>query len=286
MPNSDAASHNNLARWWNTISHHPLWAALIATLLAAFIIARTGWLFTAAPGSTPTHPGAPLNRSSPLRISFVSTSPVNFAVAFNHSIPIPHPAERWAGLHARGGVDVNASDFRLTLANRSSKPLTVTSIEAEVERSRPAPTDSGAYVLTQGSEVLEQFDIELQSDAVGRAYPIRHEQDLHGRKALQLFFNHHSIALAPGAVYEANVEVISGIPKELDYAFIVAGNTATKGFRYLATPHFRIAGLALHYRHEYWLMPERTGRYCWVKAYTPHEGLPLCPDERYRGHEL
>jgi hypothetical protein len=101
-----------------------------------------------------------------------------------------------------------------------------------------------------------------------------------------LFFNDHSIALAPGAVYEAKVAVISGVPKELEYAFIVSGNTATGGFSYIAKPHFRIAGLAMHYKHEYWLLPERSSRYCWVQAYTPPEGLPLCPDEQYRSDEL
>jgi hypothetical protein len=284
---TETPSEKKLTQWWKTISHHPLWAALIAALLAAFIIARSGSLFTVAPSPAHTNSPSP-NRFSPVRISFTPTSPENFGVAFNRDTGIPHATERWAGLHARGGVDIAKSEFRITLANRSSRPLTVTNIEAEVRRSRPPPTDTGAYVLTQGSEVLEQFGMELQSAAVGRTYPLRQAKGSHGEYSsdLPLFFSNHSIALAPGAVYEAKVAVISGISRELEYAFVISGNTATGDFSYIAKPFFRIAGLAVHYKHEYWLLPERTGRSCWVRAYTPPQGLPLCPDERYRSDEL
>ncbi len=136
--------------------------------------------------------------------------------------------------------------------------------------------------------MLEQFGVELQSEAVSHTYPLRQAKGSHGEYSsdLPLFFTNHSIALAPGAVYEAKVAVISGISRELQYAFVVSGNTAAGRFSYIAKPFFRIAGLAVHYKHEYWLLPERTGQYCWVRAYTPQEGLPLCPDERYRSGEL
>lgn len=47
--NNPSSSKIGVARWWELISHHPLWSALIATLvgtlLAAFVAARSGSVF-------------------------------------------------------------------------------------------------------------------------------------------------------------------------------------------------------------------------------------------------
>lgn len=56
MPESNAPSKDGVARWWETISHHPLWAAVIAALLAAAIAAHSGGIFG---GSSPTASSSP-----------------------------------------------------------------------------------------------------------------------------------------------------------------------------------------------------------------------------------
>jgi hypothetical protein len=52
MPEPSASGKRGLARWWARVSHHPLWAAVIAALLVAAIVAHSGGVFSS--GSTPS----------------------------------------------------------------------------------------------------------------------------------------------------------------------------------------------------------------------------------------
>ncbi len=139
-----------------------------------------------------------------------------FDVAFDHDIGVPKVSEQWAALHARGGVDVNKTDFELTLANRSQLPLTVTNIEAEVLGSRPSPTAWEGYVFTQGGESIEKLTAILEDSSRGSATPLRSSEGSNP-SSNGPYFGSHIISLQPGEIYQAAITIFVGenITREL-----------------------------------------------------------------------
>jgi hypothetical protein len=265
---------HRLARAWQVISHNPLWSALIAALVAAAIIAHSGGVFSGSRGSSSPSHGAqqPSGTTSPLRAVVTPTAPERYAVVFGQDIDLPSHSEQWESLHNRGGIDAGASVFRLTLANRSTAPLTITNVEAVIRAARATPTGTSAQVAVQGEEVIRAFGVMLESEVVGARAPLRRV----GSEAPN-YFASHNIGLAPNEIYEAKVTVVTFLDKELEYAFVVTGNTAHGGLTEYSSV-FRIVG-AFHkphaYRHEYLMLPERSGRRCWVLA--TYTSIPRCP---------
>lgn len=145
MTEPSTSSKSAVSRWWDGVSHHPLWAAVIATLIAAFVIARSGAVFTSSSStasiriqsSSPLLPAIAGNRA--LRVAFQPTEPPLYSVAFRRNIGKPPAAIQWRALHEKGGVDVGRSAFALTLTNRTKLPLTITNIFAEIIGAAPAP---------------------------------------------------------------------------------------------------------------------------------------------------
>jgi hypothetical protein len=271
-----------IARWWDAISHHPLWATLIATvigtLLAGAVIAHLGGVFG---GGSPSG-----SHGTPLRAAVHQVSPGIYSVAFDHNVGLPSGPEQWGGLHRRGGIDAGQSELRLTLANRSDAPLTVNNIQAVVRHSRPRPAGALASVFTQGASAVQGLGILLNSDVPGAAAPLHrvpNGEAFADPADAPLFFPSHDIALAPGEIYEARLAVVTQLQKELEYGFVISGNTAQGSFSYTSPSLFRITG-AHHgpneYPHEYWRIESEHGAPgCWVLATNPEhlQHLPRCP---------
>ena len=290
---SEKSDKGRLARWWDDVSHHPLWAALIAALIAALvaaaIIAHSGGIFGgdfSAASSTSNSPSVSHHQVAALRVLFQPVAPELYMVAFDYDIGLPKDDEQWQGLHERGGVDLRNSNFRLTLADRSGQPLTVTNIEAVVYGASQPAIRSIASVYTQGAAGIEQFGVELDSEATGATSPFhRVENGVYTPTPFSapLFFHDHNIALAPREIYEAKVAVADyeshkSSFSELDYGFIITGNTASGPFTY-RSPHFKILG----YPHtstvsarEYWELGEASGKPCWIPA-NKSGTEPQCP---------
>jgi hypothetical protein len=275
-------------RWWDTISHHPLWAALIAALLAGGIAAHSGGVFgggASGAQSAVRTPHKSQTQTRPLRAAFVQVSPAIYEVAFNRPVSLPKSTEEWESLHTRGGVDVGESSFRLTLANQSNSPLTITNVHAVVYGSQSPPTTTLASVYTQGAALLEEFGVELTSATVGATAQF-HKQEPGELQTMSpsiapLFFQRHDITLAPGEIYEAKVQIIARVNDELEYGFVVMGNTANGGFSYQLTPHFKIASYGQQlakFQHSYWWLPQPLGGPCWIVPYESSNGQePRCP---------
>jgi len=93
MGGHSAKEKRGIARWWDTVSHHPLWSALIAALLAGGIAAHSNGVFG---GSSPDAHSAvrkPSNAKSqtpPLHVTFDQVAPGIYSVAFGNPIgPTP-----------------------------------------------------------------------------------------------------------------------------------------------------------------------------------------------------
>jgi hypothetical protein len=200
-----------------------------------------------------------------------------FDVAFDHDIGVPKVSEQWAALHARGGVDVNSTDFELTLANRSQLPLTVTNIEAEVLGSRPSPNAWEGYVFTQGGEPIKKLTAILEDDSRGSTTPLRSSEGSNP-SSNGAYFEFHIISLQPGEIYQAAITIFVGenITRELQYRFDIAGNTASNGFSIHTPGSFRIAPRMTSYVRKYWSLSENNLEHCWVPV-IPLKALPRCP---------
>lgn len=281
-------SKKGIADRWDNVSRHPLWAAVIAALIVAAIAAHSGGVFggssTASSSRTPRSKAATSAVSEPLRVAFHPTAPTEYGVAFERDIGLPKTAEQWESLHNRGGIDVGASDYHFVLANSSGIPLTITDIEAVVRSSKPRPVGSLASVYSQGVESLEKFGVDLARDTKGATAPFHRIEIDSAQLTLDpasapLFFPSHKIALAPNEIYEATVTLLAKIPDELEYGFVITGNTARGSFT-SHTPSFLIVGYARYgepgYGHEYWMLPESSGHTCWVPA-NKSGGFPRCP---------
>jgi hypothetical protein len=278
---------------WDRISNNSLGVAIvggaIAALIAAAIAAHAGGVFgggssSDASSSNRSHTtNAPSGAANPLRVVFRPVALKDYAVVFARDIGLPRASEQWESLHAQGGIDIGASAFRLTLANRSEAPLTVTNIEAVVRGSRSlVPTGALASVYTQGGASIEEFGAALKSEAIGATAPfhrVENDQTVYDPSGSALFFQDHDIALAPNEVYEAKVEIVAYVANLLEYDFVVTGNTASGSLSY-RSPFFTIAGNgptgARKYRHEYWMLPEPSGPQCWVRV-SRAVTYPRCP---------
>jgi len=179
---------------------------------------------------------------------------------------------------------VGESNFRLTLANQTAAPLTVTDIEAVVDGSKPAPTGALASVYTQGAALLEEFGVELTSDAVGTTAQF-HRQEPNEIPAgspsiAPAFFRNHYIRVPPHDIYEAKVSVVTTVDSRVEYGFVVTGDTARGSFSYHLPPRFIIARYApkAKFVHSYWWLPQPLGGPCWIVAYESSGGQePRCP---------
>jgi hypothetical protein len=262
--------------------------AAIAALIANAITAHSGGIFGGGSSdvSSPTksHTTAQSANANPLRVVFQPVALQDYAVAFDHDIGLPQTSEQWESLHARGGIDIGTSAFRLTLANHSEAPLTVTNIEAVMHESKSVPTGSLASVYTQGAESIEEFGVALNSATIGATAPLHRvenrEQTVYDPTGLPIFFRSHDIALAPNEIYEAKVEIVTDIAKLLEYSFVVTGSTASGPLSY-HSPSFNIAGYGSAgehkgFGHEYWMLSESSSQRCWVRAYRAVT-FPRCP---------
>jgi len=141
----------------------------------------------------------------------------------------------------------------------------------------------GARQQTQGATELEEFGVELDSDAVGTTFPFHRvepgETPTMGASIAPVFFQSHNIALAPNEIYEAKLEVSADISKELEYGFVITGNTAHGTFSYRPMSYFKLVGyrfLGHQFAHEYWTLPQQLGGPCWMPVHIT-DMEPRCP---------
>jgi hypothetical protein len=287
MGDDSSKDKNAMAGWWDTVSHHPLWAGLIAILLAGAITAHFKGVFG---GDTPNARSAAPKQSNtkspphPLHVEFRPAAPVLYSVAFSEPIGLPKPSEDWDSLHRRGAIDVGGSVLRLTLANQTPEPVTVTNIEAVVDGSAPAPTGTLASVYTQGASSLEEFSVELTSDVADTKAQFHRQEPnetlTESPSIAPYFFRNHYIRVPPHDLYEAKISVVSTPHDQVEYGFLITGETVGGSFSYHLTPHFKIVGSAssTNFARHYWWLPQVSRGPCWIVPYTPSGGgEPRCP---------
>lgn len=216
---------------------------------------------------------------SPLRVDVQSEPPRFFDIAFDHNIGVPAPSEGWASLHKRGGIDNVSSLFELTLANRSPTPLTVTNIEAVVLKSWPAPSAWEGAQASQGGNGLAQFSAWLTSATPRTGVPLSQSGSGGAKLNGPPYFETHYISLRPGEIYQADITILSTVEgRELEYGFVISGNTAANPFTVTSTPKLLITRrLVPSYAHRYLHISGRTtAEDCWIVE-TPSLGIPTCP---------
>jgi hypothetical protein len=174
--------------------------------------------------------------SGQLRVAILPAAPDVFHVAFAKDIGTPAENMGWQELHDRGGVDVNVALSRVTLANRSEKPVTVRDIHIEVSKSGPAPRDSLAYVFAQGDGPLSQFAALITTTAPGARsdlYKVVDDQPGWLRNpADRPFFERNYLSLRPGEIYESTVTVQASVttPRLVSFRFVISGSTPERDF--------------------------------------------------------
>lgn len=224
-----------------------------------------------AVGLWPPHrPHVSLN---PLRTAWSQTAPTLFDVGFHRDIGLPDPSIGWAALHARGGIDIYESAFRFTFANRSSAPLSITDVHAQVLGAVSPPSASEAGIYAQGDQPFKSFVANLDNRARGsmaalhRVNPDQHSYD-HAP-----FFQANVISLQPGELYQGTVTVTTSVGTDLRYRFVVSGQTASGSFVTIIPDVFEIAGGPVgwnSYYHHYRNLDEceLAGGHAWIKVST------------------
>jgi hypothetical protein len=187
-------------------------------------------------------PAAPSGAHS-LRLSVTPKDPGFFKVAFAHDPGLPPETATYLDLIRGGGVDVNESTSRVTLGNRSDKPLSITDVHIEVVGVKRPPRAAYAYMFTQGDAHIGAFEVPLHQQKAGATANLyKVVQGMHGPDP---FFSHHYVSLAPGEIYEADVTVTTlYMPEQLvDYRFVVSGSTADKPFTIASKTIGHVSGL-------------------------------------------
>jgi hypothetical protein len=264
-------------RLWEKASNNQIVAGIVATVVGALLVAHL-----LAGGDQKPLEIAAASSKSPLRVDVQSKPLPFFDVAFGHNIGMPAPNEGWASLRARGGVDNVNSLFELTLANRSATPLTVTNIEAVVLKSRPAPIAWDGFQFSQGSNGLAQFSAWLTSATPRTGVPVSQSGSGGAKLNGPPYFETHYISLRPGEIYQAAISITSTVEgRELEYDFVISGNTAASPFTVTTSPSLLITRRPIpYYTHRYLHLSGRgNAEDCWMVE-TPNltnHGLPHCP---------
>jgi hypothetical protein len=189
---------------------------------------------------------------APLRVTASAQDPGFFRVAFFEDPGVPAEDAGWRDLIARGGVDIGTSVVRLTLANRSRRPLTISDIHLQVVGSSASPAGASAAVFTQGDNGLKEFDALLEDASEGSVAKLY-------RGSLPTadvdppptpFFASNYISLKPGEIYEALVTVVTHVPQLIRYRFAIAGSTPDGPFETAVRP-LRITGGHDRFEHTY-----------------------------------
>ncbi len=216
----------------------------------------------------------------PLRTTFRVTEPDVFHVAFADEIGLPAEESGWSELIDQGGVDVHGNGFKMTLANRSENPLTITDIHAEVVQAKPAPTGSLAYAFTQGDSALGEFAARFLSKQAGSSAPLYAVDGgmpgWHAEPPQKPFFEDNYISLEPGEIYEGTVTVEADIPALIQYRFVISGSTPDGAFAVRDAGGGQFSGLMD--------IDDRNPAYerYYVAGYLEHTQSSMCPSLEVR----
>jgi hypothetical protein len=276
----EKASNNPLvagiSRLWKNASKNQIVAGTIAGIVAGLVVAFITVQYLAG-GSQERLEIAAASSKSPLRVA-VQPEPLHFFdIAFDRDIGTPAPNEVWTSLHERGGIDDVASRIEVTLANRSATPLTVTNVEAVVLKSWPAPSAWDGSEASQGGEGLEQFSAWLTSATPRTGIPVSQSNGGGAKLNGPPYFETHYISLRPGEVYQATISIVSTVTgRELEYGFVIDGNTAASSFAVTTTPNLLITRRRF-YTHNYMHISGGSDtESCWIVEKV-ELGIPRCP---------
>lgn len=196
---------------------------------------------------------------SPVRIGTRLVEPELFTIAFATDIGVPEDGIGWRELLAKGGIDVYRSGVRLTLANTTNRPVTVTDVQIRVVASREARLGSLAYEYSQGGEELPRFSATIESSAPGSATPLV-LSDPGGTRPDESdsYFSKNYLELAPGEIYEAAISIEAPLeePTEISYELVASGSTAERFFTTTGATKHRVSSARAAegekpYAHEY-----------------------------------
>jgi hypothetical protein len=146
-------------------------------------------------------------------------------------------------LHGAGGIDVGSTDLEMTLANNSSDPLIVTSVEAKIVGISPAPVGAYAGVHVQGAAGLDQFVVPLPGSGARASVPLyRRKGQFSYAWDSTPFFAHHVVTLRPHEVYPLEITVQTGIREAVTYRFVIQWQTSSGDSTLVTAKRFEIAG--------------------------------------------
>ncbi len=164
-----------------------------------------------------------------------------YDVAFRGDLPRPHARPSWRSLIAAGGVDVGTTLLRMTLANRSRQPLTITDVRPQVVSAGPAPRETLVRVGSQGGDPLDRFHGSFDSAAPGSVALLFGPDEGDGTTLPRPYFETHYIALRPGEIYEAVLRVGSAPGAAVRFRMAIRGSTPDRSFSLLDTTTFQVA---------------------------------------------
>jgi hypothetical protein len=268
-------ARHEVGRLWGKASNNQIMAGIIAGVVLLVI----GALYVDLTGGGQKRLEITVTSSkSPLRVDVQPKPEEFFDIAFDHNIGMPAANEGWASLHERGGIDNVASLFELTLANRSPTSLTVTNIEAVVFKSWPAPSAWDGTQASQGGNGLAQFSAWLTSATPRTGVPVSQSGSGGGKLNGPPYFETHYISLQPGEIYQAAITIISTVEdRELEYGFVVDGNTAASSFMVTTTPK-QLITRGRFYAHNYVHVSGRDNtEACWIVETASDFGIAHCP---------
>jgi hypothetical protein len=290
MPEPNAASKDGVARWWETISHHPLWAAVIAALLAAVIAAHSGGIFggspTAASPSTPSQttsaPAAAVMLSPPDGIALIPKpiADVPDPPPYANTEAVDHCGLWWKGwFPQQHAASLYQPSFVEVSAPRGD-PVTITRISAHVFRAyKPAGISIIECVAPGAGPISGTFvSLDLDHPSVlptvavsGGGHPMSHPMPL----------PEAAIAINPG-----HTEYLSLVPKgargfyewSATLQFTVNQRTETREVGSLAHPLRSWLGFTPTFNNGY---DYDTRNHSWRIVAPPYggcaEALDTCP---------
>ncbi|HET8815002.1 MAG TPA: hypothetical protein VFM51_08620 [Solirubrobacterales bacterium] len=180
--------------------------------------------------------------SGGLRISMTPVEPEFFTVAFQEEIGQPAADEGWRELHRRGGIDIGDSRFRLILANKGSRPISVLRVHPVVLDSGPPPGGTLAWHPPQGEEAVGKMTALIASDRTGSTGQVFKGVVNPNRPDLSTpYFQSTYIALSPGEVYPLDLTVLATSQRSIRYQLVAEGKSADRRF-VAKSPAYTIVG--------------------------------------------
>jgi hypothetical protein len=188
-----------------------------------------------------------------LRVDVERQEPGFFDVAFARDPGLPAEQDGYDALLDAGGIDLGNSIQRVTLANRSDKPVLITGIHVQIVATHPAPSAALAYEFHQGGgfsgyvHFAAQLDQEAPRSSVDVYRMARGAPGYARQPPEPPAFQDKFLTLPPNEIEKLTVQVAMPPPpwppRLIEYRYLIDGETAQRQFTIATPKHGRVTAL-------------------------------------------